>query len=89
MSKHKKLLKKLKSKPKEMSRDEVINILEKYNFNLDFKRGSHIVVQHEKLKNLPGYTPLGELTIPVRNGRYVIRVYLIRIINAIEIIESE
>ena len=89
MSKFKKLLKKLRSKPKEMSRYEVVNILENFDFKLDFKRGSHIVVQHNKLKNQAGFTPQGEFTIPVRNGRYVIRVYLIRIITAIDIIEFE
>ena len=72
-----------------MGKDDVINILKQYNFKLDFKKGFHIVVQHDKLKNLPGYTPLGIFTVPVRNGRYVIRVYLIKIIKAIEIIENE
>jgi len=89
MSRLEKILKKWKSKPKEVNRDEVVSILERFGFKLDFKRGSHIVVNHPKLLNRPGFGRLGEFTVPVKNGRFVKGFYLKQILDAIEIITEE
>ena len=50
MGKVEKILKNWETKPIEVSRNEVVNILQRFGFELDFKRGSHIVVRHENLK---------------------------------------
>ena len=89
MSKLEKILKKWQSKPKEVNRDEVISILERFGFKIDFKRGSHIVVTHPKLLNQPGFGRLGEFTVPTKHGRFVKGVYLKQILLAIEIITEE
>ncbi len=89
MAKLEKILKSWERKPKEVRRDEVVNVLEKLGFELDFKRGSHIVVRHKKLKGQPDFGLNGEFTIPTVKGRYVKGFYLKDILTAIEIITED
>lgn len=86
MSKVEKILKKWALRPTEVNKDEVINILERFGFELDFKPGSHIVIRHIKLKNQSGFGGQGEFSVPVRNGRTVKGVYLRAVLTAIEIV---
>lgn len=89
MSKIGKILKKWETKPTEVSREEVIRILESFEFGIEFKKGSHIIVSHPKLKNRHGFGALGEFTVPTKNGRTVKGFYLKSILKAIEIITEE
>jgi len=89
MSKIGKILKKWESKPSEISRDEVVRILEGFGFDVEFKKGSHIIVRHPKLKNRRGFGALGEFTVPTKNGRTVKGFYLKTILIAIAIIKEE
>ena len=88
MSKIDKILKKWESKPTEVSKEEVITILKRFGFDLEFKRGSHIIVSHSKLINQPDFGSLGEFTIPTKHGRSIKGVYLKRILIAIEIVTA-
>jgi predicted RNA binding protein YcfA (HicA-like mRNA interferase family) len=89
MGKLEKILKKWESKPTEVSKTEVVSILERFGFELDFKRGSHIVVRHEKLVNQKHFGAMGEFTIPIKSGRTVKGFYLREILVAIEIIRED
>jgi predicted RNA binding protein YcfA (HicA-like mRNA interferase family) len=89
MAKLEKRLKKWASKPTEVDKDEVISVLERFGFELDFKKSSHIVVRHAKLLNQPGFGSLGEFTVPTKHGRFVKGVYLKEILLAIEIVIEE
>ncbi len=89
MSKISKILKKWNAKPTEVSRDEVIRILESFEFDIEFKKGSHIIVSHPKLKSRQGFGSLGEFTVPTKNGRTVKGFYLKNILKAIDIITEE
>ncbi|NOX89102.1 MAG: type II toxin-antitoxin system HicA family toxin [Calditrichaeota bacterium] len=89
MSKIEKILKKWESKPTEVSKDEVVNVLERFGFELDLKRGSHIVVRHLKLIDQPNFGSMGEFTIPSKHGRTVKGVYLKKILIAIKIVTEE
>jgi len=89
MAKLDKILNSWKRKPKEVRRDEVVNVLEKLGFELEFKRGSHIVVRHEKLREQPHFGLNDEFTIPTVKGRYIKGFYLERILLAIETITED
>lgn len=88
MSKIDKILKKWKSKPTEVSKDEVITVLERFGFTIEFKRGSHIIVSHPKLVDQPHFGKLGEFTIPSKHGKLVKGIYLKTILIAIEIVNE-
>lgn len=88
MGKIEKILKKWETKPKEISKDEVINVLKRFGFELDFKRGSHIVVRHELLKNQANFGQNGEFTVPVKGGKSVKGYYIKEILFAIELIQE-
>ncbi len=88
MSKLGKILKKWESRPKEVNKNEVIGVLKRFNFELEFKPGSHIIVRHKKLENKHGFGSLGEFTVPIKNGRYVKGFYLRTILIAIMIIQE-
>jgi len=83
-----KTLKKWESKPTHVEKDEVISVLKRFEFELYFKRGSHIIVRHEKLIGVPNYGQNGEFTLPVKSGRKIKGVYLPRILEAIEIVKE-
>ena len=89
MAKLEKILKKWKSKPTEVNKDEVISVLERFGFDLDLKRGSHIVVRHPKLLKQPGFGSLGEFTVPSKHGRSIKGRYLKEILLAIKIVTEE
>ncbi len=88
MSKIEKILKKWRARPTSVDKNEVIKMLERYGFDLDFKPGSHIVVSHLKLKNHPGFGALGEFTVPIKSGKSVKGVYLRKILKAMEIVSE-
>ncbi len=88
MSKTEKILKKWRNKPTIVRKEEVLNILRKYGFEIEHKKGSHIIVRHEKLIGKCGFGILGDFTVPVKNGRDVKGFYLKQILKAIEIIEE-
>lgn len=88
MAKIEKILKKWETKPKEVSKDDVLSVLKRYGFEIDQKPGSHIVVSHEKLIDQPGYGQLGILTIPSKNGRTVKGWYVQDALKAINIVRD-
>ena len=89
MGKVEKVLKKWGTKPTEVSRDEVVNILKRFGFEFDFKKGSHIVVRHTKLINQANFGALGEFTVPTKKGRTVKGFYLKEILVAISIVKED
>lgn len=89
MAKIEKILKKWRARPREVSRDEVLKILNRFGIEYQFKRGSHIVARHDKLVGQKDFGLDGEFTIPVKNGRYVKGRYLKTILLALEIIQEE
>lgn len=90
MTKRDKLLKNWKTNtPTTAKRSEVESILDIYfpgEYSLD--GGSHIVVESEQLKLLQSTSPYGILTIPLKSGRHVKRVYLKKLIKVIEEIQQ-
>ena len=90
MSKLSKLLNKWKTNtPTQAKRSEVESILKRYfpgEYSLE--GGSHIVVESERLKQLKSTSPYGILTIPLKSGRSVKKVYLKKIIAVIEDIQQ-
>jgi len=84
-----KILKKWQSRPTLVEKNEVISVLQRFGFELDFKRGSHIIVRHEKLIGMPNFGQNGEFTLPVKGGRKIKGFYLLQIIKAIEIIKEK
>ena len=90
MSKLEKILERWKStKPKEVKKEEVIHILERFGFSLDYKKGSHIVVKHTKLINRENFGQRGEFSVPVKHGRFVKGFYIKTILIAIEIVRED
>ena len=89
MSKIEKILRKWESRPVSVEKDEVLSVLKRYDFTIDFKRGSHIIVSHSSLVNKENFGKLGEFTIPVKSGQKIKGFYLQRILEAISIIEEE
>ncbi len=78
-----------KNTPTTAKRRDVEGVLELYfpgEYTLD--GGSHIVVDSEKLKPLKDIAPYGILTIPLKSGRHVGRVYLKTLIKVIEGIQK-
>lgn len=88
MAKTDKILKKWKTNPKEVRKDEVLNVLNSFGLELDFKSGSHIIVRHSKLVNQANFGIKGEFTVPSKNGRTVKGFYIKRVLLAIEIIKN-
>jgi len=94
-----KLINQLKDKYKrneklpELREEEVLNIIKSTFEDYEFKKGSHIVVKDSRLKKyaeintLSEYGRNGQLTIPVKHGQYVARIYVKKILEAIEICE--
>jgi len=88
MSKIYKTLNKWKKHPILVEKREVLKVLERYGFTIENKKGSHIIVSHKFLIDIPEFGANGEFTIPIKSGRKVKGVYLKRILLAIEIIEE-
>lgn len=90
MTKRDKLLSNWKTNtPTTAKRTEVESLLEIYfpgEYSLD--GGSHIVVESKRLKQLQSTAPYGILTIPLKSGRHVKRVYLKKLIEVIEEIQQ-
>ena len=89
MSKYDKILKKWGSKPKELRKDEILTVLQSFDFELDLKSVSHIIVRHPKLVNQANFGIMGEFVVPSKHGRKVKGLYLKRILTAIEIIKEK
>jgi len=88
MSKLDKVLRKWQNKPIIVEKEEVLSILKRYDFEIDFKPGAHIIVRHPCLINRAGFGPNGEYTLPVKGGQKIRGVYLKAILKAISIIEE-
>jgi len=94
-----KLINKLKDKYRrneklpELREEEVLNIIKSTFEDYEFKKGSHIVVKDSRLKKYWEINPLseygrnGQLTVAVKHGQYVARIYIKKILQAIEICE--
>lgn len=85
--------KKRNEKIPELRVEVVDNIIKSYFDHYEQGRGSHIIVQDHRLKKyseinyLSEYGPNGQLTIPVSGGQKVKRIYVEKILLAIEICE--
>jgi len=88
LSKIQKILKRRKSCPTFVSREEVFSVLKRYGFKIEFKRGSHVTVRHEALVGVKNFGLDGEFTIPIYKGHWVKGIYLKRILLAIGIVEG-
>ena len=76
-------------KPREVPKGEVSVVLNAFSgFQIDQKRGSHVVVRHELLKGVPNFGPDGEFSFPVKNGRVVKGVYLKSILEAVDLVRE-
>ncbi|MDZ7721629.1 MAG: type II toxin-antitoxin system HicA family toxin [candidate division KSB1 bacterium] len=72
-----------------MNKKEIFSVLKRYNFEIDQKRGSHVVVRHRCLINQKNFGAEGEFTVPVKSGQVVKGRYLKQILKAISLIEEE
>ena len=52
-------------------------------------KGSHIKIQHEKLKGIPDFGVDGRCHIPTKSGKKVKGIYIKKLINVIEIISED
>ena len=91
MGKPQKILNKWReNRPKEVRIREVKTVLNAYFPGCwEQKSGSHIVVRHESLKNIPDFGPQGEFTVPVKGGQQVKGFYLKTISLAVDIIAEQ
>jgi predicted RNA binding protein YcfA (HicA-like mRNA interferase family) len=89
MSRIEKILAKWRSKPVSVPKEQVLSVLERYGFDIEKKRGSHIIVRHPCLIDKPEFGLDGEFTIPVKGGQLVKGVYLKTILIAISILKEE
>ncbi len=62
---------------------EVLIVIEKYFQSYDYKKGSHVVVTDSRITS--GF-PREGFTIPIKNGRKVIKHYLKRLMKALVVI---
>ena len=88
MSKIEKILSKWKNPPPQIALRDVKSVLKEFGFDIDSKRGSHIVVRHSCLIGHDGFSNNGEFTIPTVHGRHVKKWYIKEIMKAISIIEE-
>lgn len=88
MAQRDKRLKKWKTNtPKTAKRSEVEGIIDYYfSGNYSWESGSHIVLQHDALKQISKYQPYGEYTIPVSHGKEVKGRYIKELVAIIEIL---
>jgi len=52
------------------------------------RRGSHIIIKDERLKNIGPFGALGRFEIPVVGGQKVKGFYLQRLVNAIDALDA-
>ena len=72
-----------------MPKGDVLIVLKAFSgFQIDQKRGSHVIVRHELLRGVPDFGPDGEFSFPVKNGRVVKGVYLKRILEAVDLVRE-
>ncbi|MBW1896650.1 MAG: hypothetical protein JRI47_06295 [Deltaproteobacteria bacterium] len=90
MSKYDKKLKKwLENTPTDVPKQQVVAVLDRcFSGQWRFLRGSHIVVQDDRLIGYPGYGPEGDFDIPVKGGQKVKGVYLKRLAQTIKLLEE-
>ncbi len=90
MTKRQKILDKWElNTPQYAKIDEVLAILDRFFPGSRRQRGSHIIVEDERLKQLNDIALLGVLTVPVKGGQQVKGFYLKRIAEAIKHIQGE
>lgn len=78
------------NRPREVLRGKVETVLDEYfpgEWRLD--GGSHIVIRSKVLKKYKKYQPYGEVTVPLKSGRYVKWFYIKDILKAIEFLEYD
>ena len=69
--------------------DRVMAVLKRYfGGKFDQKSGSHIIIRDNRLAELEGYSALGHITIPVKNGQTVKGVYLKKLALAVNLVRS-
>lgn len=76
--------------PSEAKRSEVEVLLEHY-FHGQWSFGSkasHIVLRCDRLAGFSPFNYIGEITIPIRKGRYVKGFYIKNLIEAINVIKE-
>ena len=88
MSKLNKILRKWENKPIFVEKEEVLSVLNRFNFEINFKPGAHIVVRHPCLINKKDFGQNGKFTLPVKSGQKIRGIYLKPILRAISIIEE-
>jgi len=74
--------------PREVKKNEVLNVLKHYNLDWEMTGGSHMVVRDERLVNKGTFGKTGEFSIPVSGGQKVKYYYIKSILNAIDCIEG-
>ena len=85
MSKLEKILKKWKSSKQPVPKEEVFTVLNKFfPDGWEHKSGSHIVVRHHLLKQLPDYGSKGEFSIAIKSGKRIKPIYLKELLKVIE-----
>jgi len=89
VSKIEKVLERWRRQPTDVRLDEVLSVLNHFGFEVEHKRGSHIIVHHPKLNGHPGFDAVGGFTFPGKGGQRVKRVYIKDILQAIDIIAEE
>lgn len=78
-----------KGLPSDVPFNDVLTVIEGCFEKIDYKKSSHIIIRHYKLNNVAGFGPEGLLTIAVYKGQKVKRIYLKKLLEAIEIIEGD
>lgn len=79
----------LKNPPKEVPKERVLAIIERFfPGQHETKRGSHIVIRDKRLVGIGDYGPDGSFDIPVKGGQKVKGFYLKRLAGTIKLLEE-
>lgn len=91
MGKRDKLLERWRTNtPRDAPIDEVEGVIDYFfgDSRAKGRRGSHIVIRDDRLRNKGEFGPLGRIEIPVKGGQRVKGIYLERLIRAIDILKE-
>jgi hypothetical protein len=79
----------LNDPPTDAPKEKVIAIIKRFFPDAwQEKPGSHIVIQNDLLKGVPGYGPAGDFDIPVKGGQRVKGQYLKRLARTIRLLQE-
>lgn len=79
----------LNNTPKEVPKEKVLAMLERFfNGQYEEKGGSHIPVQDDRLIGLPGYGPAGDFSIVIKGGQKVKGYNLKKLATTIMLLEA-